>query len=359
MLEEALRCEAAAYDAATIAATAAAGGSTGGAAVSAAQAASGKLQDYGVKLCGLCYHNVSGSYTQNRAPLVLLAVAAGPGSQVQTQLHSLLATMVKLSGRSAGLLGFESGWVYGGAAGYAASALLAGAAAGIQQQQLTGAAAPAGSTVCSDSGSSSSHAAAVAMLPSVVILGRFFMQRAEQIQEEYGCDSGLYAEQDLVDGATTDLLSVVQQWLAAGDTCDQLAAAGYASLPVLQQLQQMLEVWQALQHRPSATAEILAAAQQLQSTGLALCSFAVPCMCNNPGCTSMAGLSELAAVSGRSCICGGCRVARYCRRACQRAAWKQHKPVCAALTAAAAADGTEAGPAAPLAAEPAAQGGSS
>jgi hypothetical protein len=74
--------------------------------------------------------------------------------------------------------------------------------------------------------------------------------------------------------------------------------------------------------------------QELKSLGLALCSFAVPCMCNNPGCASMAGLSELASVSGRSCVCGGCRVARYCGRACQRAVWKQHKPVCAALSAA-------------------------
>ena len=75
----------------------------------------------------------------------------------------------------------------------------------------------------------------------------------------------------------------------------------------------------------------------LHATGLTLCSFAVPCMCNSPDCINVSGLSELGLVSGRSCLCGGCRVARYCDRACQRSAWKRHKPVGAALAAAAAA----------------------
>jgi hypothetical protein len=53
------------------------------------------------------------------------------------------------------------------------------------------------------------------------------------------------------------------------------------------------------------TAAAVAEAQELKSPGLALCSCAVTCMCNNPGCTSLSGLSELASVSGRSCVCGG------------------------------------------------------
>jgi hypothetical protein len=152
-------------------------------------------------------------------------------------------------------------------------------------------------------------------------------------------------------------LSGMQGWLAAGSTCEQLACAGYAPGAVQQLVEQMLATCHALKDNPPDTAAVLTAAQQLQSTGLALCSFAVPCMCNDPGCASMAGLSELAAVSGRSCICAGCRVARYCGRACQRAAWKKHKPVCAALSV--ADGGTGAAAAAPMAAEPAAQGGSS
>jgi hypothetical protein len=75
--------------------------------------------------------------------------------------------------------------------------------------------------------------------------------------------------------------------------------------------------------------------QQLQQTGLALCSMAVPCLCNNPRCTNTSGPTELSLVSGRSCVCGACRVAHYCSRACQAQHWKQHKPVCKALAAAA------------------------
>jgi hypothetical protein len=141
-------------------------------------------------------------------------------------------------------------------------------------------------------------------------------------------------------GAVGVVLSVVRQWLAAGSTCDQLAAAGYTPLPVQQQLEQVSATITILQvSSPSATATTVLAAQQLQSTGLAMCSFVAPSMCNNYGCANMSGLLEQASVYGHSCRCAGCRVARYCGRGCQRAAWKQHKPVCAALSAV-AADGT-------------------
>jgi len=50
---------------------------------------------------------------------------------------------------------------------------------------------------------------------------------------------------------------------------------------------------------------------QLQELGAMLCStFPVPWLCNNPDCTNMAGASELQLIGGRSCVCGGCRVAR-------------------------------------------------
>jgi hypothetical protein len=181
------------------------------------------------------------------------------------------------------------------------------------------------------------------MLPSVVLFGRCCMVWAEGVrahstspqEQEAGLCNSLQQHQQRWGLKFIGSLSVVQQWLQAGSMCDQLVAAGYAPREVLEQLQEVSAAWQALQGIPPDTAAMQAAAQQLQSAGTALCSFAVPCMCNNSVCTSMVGLSELAAVSGRSCICGGCRVARYCGRACQRAAWKQHKPVCGALSAAA------------------------
>jgi hypothetical protein len=71
--------------------------------------------------------------------------------------------------------------------------------------------------------------------------------------------------------------------------------------------------------------------EALETVGRACSVFAVPHCCNNPGCSNMARGSELSMVSGKSCICGGCQVARYCGRGCQKPHWKQHKPVCKML----------------------------
>jgi hypothetical protein len=280
---------------------------------------------------------------------------------VQQQLYSLLTTLVKLSGW--GMFEDRARLQLCVAVTDAALVLLADAAEKQRQQRQeehTGATAVAAAAGGGEFGFSSGNATAV--LPIVFLLGRCCMTWAEllqansllpQEQQEGTCSQQQQQQEEVIssrveqqpqqgrgDNLTSYLgldrvLSVVQQWLQAGSTCDQLAAAGYARQAVLQQLEQVPAAWRNLQLNPSDTAALLAAAQQLQCTGLALCSFAVPCMCNNPGCTSMAGLSELAAVSGRSCICAGCLVARYCGRACQRVAWKQHKPVCAALSAAA------------------------
>jgi hypothetical protein len=294
---------------------------------------------------------------------------------VQRQLHSVLATLVKLSRWD--MVGHDDQVMFHTAAAGITWALLDAAVDNQheqqrqQQQQLLepAAGAAAGGKFSFSSGS----ADAAAMLPSVVILGRCCMMWAEhcaaqsqqlqqqQEEEEESCsnqeeqqDPNRYEEQQQVPLKNSDdeamyveldqlsLLSVMQRWLAAGSTCDQLVAAGYDPLPVQQQLPATVLATETLlgTECEESHAVRLAAAQQVLSTGLALCSFAVPCMCNNPVCTSMAGPSELAAVSGRSCICAGCCVARYCGRACQRAAWKQHKPVCGALSAAAAAGAT-------------------
>jgi hypothetical protein len=153
------------------------------------------------------------------------------------------------------------------------------------------------------------------MLPNVVILGHCCMLWAAQLQEvghifsqqqqaqepSNSQDQPLQGEQVQCEVAEWSefLLAQqahsVQQWLAAGSTCEQLTTAGYAPQTVQQHLEQLLATYEALKDDPPASAApLLAAAQQLQSTGLALCSFAVPCMCNNPGCTSLSGLSELA-----------------------------------------------------------------
>ena len=150
------------------------------------------------------------------------------------------------------------------------------------------------------------------------------------------------------------LVLLVQQWLLAGSHIAELSAAGFAPEAVLQQLQQLLAAVRAAQFTSSSSsggggdmqtpdaAAYAAVVQHLQSTGMLLCALAVTCICNNPDCTNMSGLTELGTASGRSCLCGGCKVARYCGRVCQKKHWKQHKPVCAALVAAAAATGASA-----------------
>jgi hypothetical protein len=61
---------------------------------------------------------------------------------------------------------------------------------------------------------------------------------------------------------------------------------------------------------------------QLQATGAMLSSIPVPhfFFCNNPSCANISGATDVQLVSGRSCICAGCRTAPYCGRVCQRQA---------------------------------------
>ncbi|KAF8060330.1 PYRB2 [Scenedesmus sp. PABB004] len=91
-----------------------------------------------------------------------------------------------------------------------------------------------------------------------------------------------------------------------------------------------------------------ALAAQAEELCAAVCA-ALPlrACCNNPRCTALAGVhSELAAVRGPACVCGGCvklaAPARFCSRACQAAAWRAHKPVCRALAAGVVAAAREA-----------------
>jgi hypothetical protein len=143
-------------------------------------------------------------------------------------------------------------------------------------------------------------------------------------------------------------LTGVVQWLAADSTVQQLTALGYQPQELQQQLAAATEALPALSNdlqaanpftdgRGAAVAVLQAAQQQLLTANRVLASFAHPHACNNPACGNLSGPSEAQLVGGRSCICAGCRTARYCGRACQRVAWGQHKPVCKALAAAAAA----------------------
>jgi hypothetical protein len=182
ILEAAVRLAALQFYAAAAAADAVTsnrGGTVGAEAEAVAAEACCLLSEYGSICLQLCYYEVSGSYPHRPAPLAMLALAAGPGSQAQHRLYSLLATMFKLShwqdstGRS-----LPSQWEYCAATAAAASALLADAAERQQdkQQQPGGAGAAGGPT--SDN---SSHTPADVALPLAFLLGRCCLQLAEQL----------------------------------------------------------------------------------------------------------------------------------------------------------------------------------
>jgi hypothetical protein len=119
------------------------------------------------------------------------------------------------------------------------------------------------------------------------------------------------------------------------------AALAAAAGGELQQFRQQLKALSAAQRQAPLEALCNAAlakiAQQLHANGVMLCSIAVPHFCNNAACVNVSGPTDVQLVSGRSCLCAGCCTARYCGRVCQRQAWQEHKPVCKALKAAAAA----------------------
>jgi hypothetical protein len=151
---------------------------------------------------------------------------------------------------------------------------------------------------------------------------------------------------------------IVAQWLQGAEP--QLSAAGYR----VEAMQQLLGPLGAAAAAAVEAVRVLAVAiaarraaadvvrraqaavgefaQQLRGVATAAAAIAVPNFCNNPSCGNVSGVSEAALVSGRSCICSRCRIARYCSRECQVQHWKQqHKPVCQALAAAAAGVGQQ------------------
>jgi hypothetical protein len=273
--------------------------------------------------------------------------------QEQQQLYSLLSTLQKL--HSCVRPGAQKDWeeqVAAGcclAAGHAAVGLLkvasaagAGGLAATEQQVQSLAAAAAVSTV--------------SYLPSLVIFGRFLLllagqlqQQVPQQQEQHGtprvplyefsaarvCIPGLRQGSVILPGEWMEsMAAAVAEWVGGIDSpaFQQLTAAGCSP----QQLQQQLDALLAAQQgtRQGLTdASLAALVQQLRVTGVMLSSIAVPHFCNNPACVILSGPTEVRLVSGRSCVCAGCLLARYCGRGCQRAAWKQHKPVCNVLAA--------------------------
>ena len=144
-----------------------------------ATAARDSLHRLGDLWLPLCYPKAPGDdHPPYPSPLVLLGLAAGPGSEVQRQLFSLLATMVKLSRWD--MLGDNDQVTYHTAASCIAWGLLNAAVGNLHEQQQM--LQPAGAAAAAAAGGwncSSATADAAAMLPSVVILGRCCIMWAE------------------------------------------------------------------------------------------------------------------------------------------------------------------------------------
>jgi hypothetical protein len=136
---------------------------------------------------------------------------------------------------------------------------------------------------------------------------------------------------------------------AAATELMRALGAGY-STPVLAAMaakHQCLVEYQGLslseQRNPEEPVPLAGFVQQLFALGEALSSVPHKQCCNNPACRNLLGPSELQLVNGRSNTCSICRSARYCSDVCMKQHWKQHRPVCKALaaTAAAAAEGSD------------------
>uniref|UniRef100_A0A383WED8 MYND-type domain-containing protein n=1 Tax=Tetradesmus obliquus TaxID=3088 RepID=A0A383WED8_TETOB len=88
-------------------------------------------------------------------------------------------------------------------------------------------------------------------------------------------------------------------------------------------------------HADSSSEEAMQQTQQQYTDARKLCkalaaAAPLPLVCNNPGCESLARVSEAAAASKR---CGRCKC-RYCSAACQTADWERHKHACKGMAAA-------------------------
>jgi hypothetical protein len=130
--------------------------------------------------------------------------------------------------------------------------------------------------------------------------------------------------------------------LCAGSNAAQVETLGYNTDSVLECLGDAAAVIGAVQraqHNSNTIPDslVLQLRHRLFAVGQVLASFAHPGACNNPGCMTFFGPSESSLVHGSGSKCSSCRTARYCSKSCQRAAWIQHKHVCKALAAAAAA----------------------
>ena len=141
------------------------------------------------------------------------------------------------------------------------------------------------------------------------------------------------------DSAFVLCAQALQRWLLSPGAAAALQSAyGAGAAEVTQGVQAIMDAVRSF-NSPGAGDSIPVGAFSLQllNLGHSLGGLSHKRACNNPNCSNLSGPSELQLVKGRSSTCSGCRVARYCGKACMKQHWKQHRPVCKALAAAAGA----------------------
>jgi hypothetical protein len=338
--------------------------------------------------------NVDWDYEPAAPALLQLAVVAGAGSAEQRALSSLLCSLVKVcvlqSSKLPGVLQEPGRCI-----------LLAVEAAMhlLKLTPCSPAVTAAAGSSAAGTSVAGSSAQAVQLLPNLVIFGRLCLLYGQQLpakipfmvqmrelktrcpgtpggmsQQEYRQLIQMYSQEaprnSVVDvlwreapggngrQSKFDLfLQACLSWLQSGSVSAQLLAAGYGpatpsssnssaannsssaqALPAVKQLQALALCVAAARFGDTPDpAPFQALTQQLLATGGALSSMAVPACCNSPACGNISRTLEVSIVSGHSTKCSGCKTARYCSKVCQKAHWKQHKPVCKALSAAQAA----------------------
>jgi hypothetical protein len=337
--------------------------------------------------CGLiasgipCLFLIHSSGDRARGPLAMhmgMRGTAALASELR-HLYSLVSSLQKLGCCRAGVA-HELCWGQQVADTWCWAAAVA--AVGLLQSALPAAATAAAATAATPAAAGEQSGVTpaavkeqqpeVEYLPTLVIFGRCLLVWAAQLQQQIpelllllGCGTGLLQQQQEAahDGVQAEhsaasicvpglqpiascglqrSMATVSSWVGGLTSPEAHAALAAAAGGDLQQFRQQLEALSAAQaallQEGVRDASLTALVQQLQATGVMLSSIAVPHFCNNPACVNISGATEVQLVSGCSCICAGCRTARYCGRVCQRQAWPQHKAVCKALAVAAACD---------------------